>query len=110
MVPTYTTSREIFGGMHLVSFLNNKIELVLPEMSTFSIPTQIQRNLQMRIEEQGRQLKMMIDQQQKANENLIKKQDLDITSFDDQPSFSLEEVEASIAESSGNAQFPTKIS
>ena len=52
----------------------------------------------------------MIDQQQKTNENLLKKQDLDITFFDHDPSFSLEDVEASIAESSGNAHFPSKIS
>ena len=71
-------------------------------------PTQIQRNLQLRIEEQGRQLKMMIDQQQKTNECLLNKQELDNTSFDHDLSFSLEDMEASIAETSGNARFPSR--
>lgn len=54
----------------------------------------------------------MIDQQQKTNESLLRKQDVDIKIFDHDPSFNLEDVEleASIAESSGNAQFPSKIS
>ena len=52
----------------------------------------------------------MIDQQQKTNESLQQKQDFDITPFDHDPSFSLEDVEASIVESSGNAHLPSKIS
>ena len=51
---------------------------------------------------------MMIDQQQKTNECLLNKQELDNTSFDHDPSFSLEDVEASIAETLGNARFPSR--
>lgn len=69
----------------------------------FHFHGQIQRNLQLRIEEQGRQLKMMIDQQQKTSESLLKNQDSNITPFD--PSFSFQDVvEASIAESSGTGK------
>lgn len=70
---------------------------------------EIQRNLQLRIEEQGRQLKMMFDQQQKKTESLWKNPDSDISPLDD-PSFSVDDFEVSIAESTGNTQFPSKIS
>ncbi|KAE8697783.1 Protein PHR1-LIKE 1 [Hibiscus syriacus] len=70
---------------------------------------EIQRNLQLRIEEQGRQLKMMIDEQQRTSESLLKKKDFSITPFDNDPSLNLEDVEASIAESSGTANSPSKI-
>lgn len=36
------------------------------------IATQIQRNLQVRIEEQGKQLQMMFDMQQKSTNNFFK--------------------------------------
>ncbi|XWS43223.1 hypothetical protein CRYUN_Cryun16bG0084200 [Craigia yunnanensis] len=90
--------------------LTETLQLQLDVQRRLHEQLEIQRNLQLRIEEQGRQLKMMIDQQQKTNESLLKKQDLDITFFDHDPSFSLEDLEASIAESSGNAHFPSKIS
>ncbi|KAJ0088915.1 hypothetical protein Patl1_33004 [Pistacia atlantica] len=71
---------------------------------------EIQRDLQLRIEEQGKQLKKLFDQQQKTNKgNLKTTQNLDIT-LEEDPLFSLEDVEASIAENSGNMHFPSKIS
>ena len=71
---------------------------------------QIQRNLQLRIEEQGKQLKMMFDQQQKTTNSLLNKQNLDITS-PDEPTFSLEDIDVSILEGSdNNTHFPSKIS
>ncbi|XWS59236.1 hypothetical protein CRYUN_Cryun08bG0104200 [Craigia yunnanensis] len=77
--------------------LREALQLQLDVQRRLHEQLEIQRKLQLRIEEQGRQLKMMIDQQQKTNERLLKKQDLDITSFDHDPSFSLEDVEAPIA-------------
>ncbi|XWS66428.1 hypothetical protein CRYUN_Cryun05aG0198600 [Craigia yunnanensis] len=103
---TDVTQIDIKTGLHLTEAL----QLQLDVQRRLHEQLEIQRNLQLRIEEQGRQLKMMIDQQQKTNESLQKKQDFDITPFDHDPSFSLEDVEASIAESSGNAHFPSKIS
>ncbi|XP_021282747.1 myb family transcription factor PHL5 isoform X2 [Herrania umbratica] len=100
------TQLDVKTGLHLTEAL----QLQLDVQRRLHEQLEIQRNLQLRIEEQGRQLKMMIDQQQKTNESLLKKQDLDITPFDHDPSFSLEDVEVSIAESSGNAHFPSKIS
>lgn len=70
---------------------------------------EIQRNLQLQIEEQGRQLKMMFDQQQKTNCSLLKNCNLD-TNFSADPSISLNDIQASIAESSRNSHFPSKIS
>ena len=70
---------------------------------------QIQRNLQLQIEEQGRQLKMMFDQQQKTNCSILKNHNLD-TTFSADPSIGLSDIQASIAESSGNSHFPSKIS
>ncbi|XP_050244691.1 myb family transcription factor PHL5-like [Quercus robur] len=70
---------------------------------------EIQRNLQLKIEEQGKQLKMMFDQQQKTNCSILKNHNLD-TTFSADPSISLNDIRASIAESSGNSHFPSKIS
>ncbi|WRX25755.1 MYB-CC type transcription factor [Theobroma cacao] len=100
------TQLDVKTGLHLTEAL----QLQLDVQRRLHEQLEIQRNLQLRIEEQGRQLKMMIDQQQKTNESLLKKQDLDITPFDHDPSFSLEDVEVSIAENSGDAHFPSKIS
>lgn len=86
----------------------------------FSPSQQIQRNLQLQIEEQGRQLKMMFDKQQRKSNSLFKSQSSDITSpdldhdrddYDDAPSNNgIDEVQVSIAEASGNTNFPSKIS
>lgn len=65
---------------------------------------QVQRQLQLRIEEQGRQLKMMIDQQQKTNSSLFQIHNLD-TSFAQSS-----DVQVSISQGSGISQFPSKIS
>lgn len=71
---------------------------------------QTQRNLQLRIEEQGKQLKMMFDLQQKTSNSLFKTETMDITSQLDSSSNSLDEVQVSIAEESGNTHFLSKIS
>lgn len=87
----------------VASFHNLTIKLL------FHFHDQIQRNLQLQIEEQGRQLKMMIDQQQKTSESLLKNQDFNISPFD--PSISFQDVfETSIAESSGTGNISSKIS
>ncbi|KAL4309724.1 hypothetical protein GQ457_01G014040 [Hibiscus cannabinus] len=100
------TQIDVKNGLHLTEAL----QLQLDVQRRLHEQLEIQRNLQLRIEEQGRQLKVMIDQQQKTSESLLKKQDFNITGFDQDPSFSFEDVEASIAESSGTANFPSKIS
>ncbi|XVE61242.1 hypothetical protein DITRI_Ditri06bG0023900 [Diplodiscus trichospermus] len=100
------TQIDVKTGLHLTEAL----QLQLDVQRRLHEQLEIQRNLQLQIEEQGRQLKMMIDQQQKTKKGLLQKQDLDITSFDHDPSFSIDDLEASIAESSGNAHFPSKIS
>lgn len=69
---------------------------------------QVQRNLQLRIEEQGRQLKMMFDEQQKTTSGLFKNHKLDTSPAE--PSISLKDVEDSISEGYGNSNFPSKIS
>lgn len=78
----------------------------------FCLLFQIQRSLQMRIEEQGKQLKILFDQQQKTNKEqhpLKSIQNMEVTPQDDSP-FSLEDVQVSITENSGNTHFPSKIS
>lgn len=71
---------------------------------------QIQRNLQLRIEEQGKQLKLMFDQQQQQQEavnSVLKSND----KHPDDPSSSCpEHAQFSIAQGSENSQFPSKIS
>ena len=81
---------------------------------------QVQRNLQLQIEEQGRQLKMMFDMQQRTSHSLFKSQSSDLTSLNDDdhddhdhdaPSNScFDEVQIFIAEPLGNTHFPSKIS
>ncbi|OMO63061.1 hypothetical protein CCACVL1_22503 [Corchorus capsularis] len=100
------TQFDVKTGMHLTEAL----QLQLDVQRRLHEQLEIQRNLQLRIEEQGKQLKMMIDQQQKTNESLLKKQKLDVQSLDHDPSFSLDDIEVSIAESSGQVHFPSKIS
>ena len=71
---------------------------------------QIQKILQLRIEEQGKQLKMMFDQQQKKTSSLLNNQNLNITS-PDESTFSLKDIDVSIVEgSNNNTHFPSKIS
>lgn len=78
--------------------------------ASFPFHVQIQRNLQLRIEEQGRQLKMMFEQQQHTNRSFMEAdEDLDIMSLED-PSTSLDQVENLSAQGSGNTRFPSKIS
>ncbi|XVE75702.1 hypothetical protein DITRI_Ditri12bG0114100 [Diplodiscus trichospermus] len=103
---TDVTQIDVKTGLHLTEALQIQLDVQM----RLHEQLEIQRNLQLRIEEQGRQLKMMIDQQQKTNESLLKKQDFDITPFDHDPSFSLDDIEASIAESSGNGHSTSKIS
>ncbi|KAK8705291.1 hypothetical protein V6N13_048895 [Hibiscus sabdariffa] len=99
------TQIDVKTGLHLTETL----QLQLDVQRRLHEQLEIQRNLQLRIEEQGRQLKMMIEQQQKTGESLLRKQDFDIGPFNQDPSFSFD-VEASIAESSGTAYIPSKIS
>ncbi|PON52220.1 Octamer-binding transcription factor [Parasponia andersonii] len=68
---------------------------------------EIQRNLQLQIEEQGKQLQMMLDMQQRTSNSLFKSPSSDITSPDDAPSNSIDEVQLSIAEASQNTHFPS---
>uniref|UniRef100_A0A7C9DXJ8 MYB-CC type transcription factor LHEQLE-containing domain-containing protein n=2 Tax=Opuntia streptacantha TaxID=393608 RepID=A0A7C9DXJ8_OPUST len=67
---------------------------------------EIQRNLQMRIEEQGRQLKMMLDRQQKTRQGLHGNQNSGHHTCPDGPSLSLDDVQVSSEEESGNALHP----
>ncbi|KAI4310678.1 hypothetical protein MLD38_035637 [Melastoma candidum] len=60
----------------------------------------IQKNLQVRIEEQGRKLKMMFEQQQKAKEEVSENDEAD----------SPEDVELAAEDGSQNTLFPSKIS
>lgn len=99
-----TSSRKVvgLGGVYAAIEQNLKLGLLVWK--------QIQRNLQLRIEEQGEQLKRMFDLQQKTTNSLFKTETIDITSPHDSPSNSLDEVQVSIAEESGNTHFPSKIS
>lgn len=45
---------------------------------------QVQRKLQMQIEEQGKQLQRMFDEQLHANKNILKNQDIEIMFSDEQ--------------------------
>uniref|UniRef100_A0A5B7BP31 HTH myb-type domain-containing protein n=1 Tax=Davidia involucrata TaxID=16924 RepID=A0A5B7BP31_DAVIN len=89
--------------------IKEALQLQLDAQRRLHEQLEIQRNLQLRIEEQGKQLKMMFDQQQITNRSLFEMQNPNIISLDD-PSTSLEDVEVSIAEGSGNTHFPSKIS
>lgn len=75
----------------------------------FFFLNQIQRNLQLRIEEQGKQLKMMFDKQQETSKTLMEIKSPVIAS----PSevwTDLEDTQVLIAEGTENTQFPSKIS
>lgn len=63
----------------------------------------------MRIEEQGKQLKMMFDQQQKTSNDILNNQNLGNTTNNDKP-ISPNDVDVYISEGSGNSFFPYKIS
>ena len=70
---------------------------------------QIQRNLQLRIEEQGKQLKMMFDKQQETSKTLLESKSPIITS-PNEASTDLEDTQVLIGEGTENTQFPSKIS
>lgn len=61
---------------------------------------QIQRKLQLRIEEQGKQLRMMFEQQQKTSKAFLSSQN----------DTSLEDDHFPVAEGSENTHFPSKVS
>ncbi|KAA8518255.1 hypothetical protein F0562_015862 [Nyssa sinensis] len=88
--------------------IKEALQLQLDAQRRLHEQLEIQRNLQLRIEEQGRQLKMMFDQQQKRNKSFFEMQNANITSPDG-PSTSLEDVEILIADGSENTHFPSKI-
>ncbi|XAR68576.1 hypothetical protein NMG60_11003754 [Bertholletia excelsa] len=71
---------------------------------------EIQRNLQLRIEEQGRQLKQMFDQQQRTNRSLLEMQSPNMASPAALSTSSLNDLQVPVADGSGNAHFPSKIS
>ncbi|KAL2923830.1 Myb family transcription factor PHL5 [Bienertia sinuspersici] len=79
--------------------IKNGVQLKRP-YNFNSMSKGIQRNLQLRIEEQGKQLKMMFDQQQKTRETLYSDLNSDNMSPNG-PSFSLDEVQVSSEEGSG---------
>jgi len=70
---------------------------------------QIQRKLQLRIEEQGKQLKMMFDQQQKTSDSNLSTQNLSNTTNNDRP-ISSTDVQVSISEGSEKFLIPSNIS
>ncbi|EOY09467.1 Uncharacterized protein TCM_024880 isoform 2 [Theobroma cacao] len=70
------TQLDVKTGLHLAEALQLQLD----------VQRLLHEQLELRIEEQERQLKMMIDQQQKTNESLLKGQDLDITPFAHFPS------------------------
>ncbi|KAA3455279.1 myb family transcription factor PHL5 [Gossypium australe] len=84
------------SGLHLTEAL----QLQLDVQRSLNEQLEFQRNLQLRIEEQGRRLKMMIDEQQKTNESLLKNQGVDIKPYEHDPSF--RDLDSSIAETSEN--------
>lgn len=89
-----------------VVLLMVKAEVVVVHPNAF---VQIQRSLQMQIEEQGRQLKLMFEQQQKKQEGVLKTRESEVMPLDDHP-FSIEDVEVSMVESYENVQFPSHTS
>ncbi|KAK3023439.1 hypothetical protein RJ639_042683 [Escallonia herrerae] len=65
----------------------------------------IQRNLQLRIEAQGKQLKMINDQLQNLNKTICRNQNSNITSSDDPPAnLELEALHTMISEGSESTQ------
>ncbi|PON81031.1 Octamer-binding transcription factor [Trema orientale] len=89
------------------SQIKEALQLQLDVQRRLHEQLEIQRNLQLQIEEQGKQLKMMFDMQQRTSNSLFKSPSSDITSPDDAPSNSIDEVQLSIAEASQNTHFPS---
>lgn len=90
--------------------IREAVEVQLDVQRRLHDQLEIQKILQLRIEEQGKQLKMMFDQQQKKTNSLLNNQNLNITS-PDESTFSLEDIDVSIVEgSNNNTHFPSKIS
>lgn len=89
--------------------IREAVEVQLDVQRRLHDQLEIQKILQLRIEEQGKQLKMMFDQQQKKTNSLLNNQNLNITS-PDESTFSLEDIDVSIVEgSNNNTHFPSKI-
>ncbi|GAV63943.1 Myb_DNA-binding domain-containing protein/Myb_CC_LHEQLE domain-containing protein [Cephalotus follicularis] len=89
------------------SQIREALQLQLAVQRSLHEQLEIQRNLQLRIEEQGRQLRMMFDEQLKTTNSPFKSSH--ITLLND-PSFSIDDVEVSLAQDSDNTHFPSKIS
>lgn len=69
---------------------------------------QTQRKLQLRIEEQGKQLRKMFDLQQQTSSNPLKTQNSDVTCHEAAPSNSLDDTDQ-LSTPEGSS-FPSKIS
>jgi len=67
---------------------------------------QVQRKLQLRIEEQGRQLKKMFDQQQKTSNNISNSHD----SGTDETTITHQDGEVYVPEEANNSFFTSKAS
>lgn len=65
---------------------------------------QLQRALQLRIEEQGKQLKKMFDQQQRTSDNLLNTPDI----ANDATAISHKDVEGSVSEGASDSFFSSK--
>lgn len=86
--------------------LKEALQLQLDVQRRLYEQLEIQRNLQMRIEEQGRQLEIMLDQQQKTRQALYGNQNSGHLTCPDGPSLSLDDVQVSSEEESGNNFHP----
>ncbi|XP_070052856.1 myb family transcription factor PHL8-like [Nicotiana tomentosiformis] len=67
---------------------------------------EIQQKLQLRIEEQGKQWKMIFDQQQRTTRSLLNTQNSSISSPGDDPSHPYDDTEVLDAEHCDNTHFP----
>ncbi|KAK8628768.1 hypothetical protein V6N13_009351 [Hibiscus sabdariffa] len=92
---TNLTQIDVKIGLHLTEALQIQLDVQRHLLEQLEYAHTLNLCTVLRIEEQGRQLQMMIDEQQKKNESLLKKQDFNITSFDS--------LGASISETSADA-------
>ncbi|CAJ2671331.1 unnamed protein product [Trifolium pratense] len=87
--------------------IKEALQLQLDAQRRLHEQLEIQRMLQLRLEEQGRQLKEMFDKQQKTSNNLFNTPN---TVNDDSTKISHKDAEVSISEGAENSLIPCKIS